>query len=223
MSNIVALQCPNCGGFLDKGQMKCEYCGTESILTADGSSLRFRAENACPKCGAINERSSWFCPSCSIILTKDVEVLRDLQKRVRFLLKEALEMVPSWMRQKLEADEFIYFMFTIKGKDDFYLITSKRFVKNKKGTVVEVPLSEIVLVSDTYTIGGPRKFLASPTERTYEFSIKTYNGEIKFSECLEMVNQPLVVTLWNAIRTSVNNYSYRKKDVRELILGLQLG
>jgi hypothetical protein len=56
----------------------------------------------------------------------------------------------------------------------------------------------------------------------YEFSIKTYNGIVKFSECLEMVNEPSVVTLMNATRTAVDNYSHRKKDVRELILGLEL-
>ena len=181
MSQIVALKCPNCGGLVARNEMKCEYCGAELIALSDGSSFGLKNQSACPQCGEKIEASSWFCPNCSTILIKDIEVLRRLQKKVRFLTEgtkqEFLKKVPSSFAKGLEADEFFYMTLSREQGDNFFGVTNKRIIKFKDGEYTEIPLSDVVGV---YPIraktGAFIPFVPIPPKVTLEFEVSTFNG-----------------------------------------------
>jgi predicted RNA-binding Zn-ribbon protein involved in translation (DUF1610 family) len=217
MARVVALRCPNCGAFLERGQMKCQYCGAELILLPDGSSFRFRSEMVCPNCGAINERSSWFCVSCNTILTKDVEMLKELQRKIRFEQERAKTFMPLWMREKIGPDEYIYFVFKIK-EDDFYAVTDKRLIKNKHGRYEEASLSEVVGISPIQTRAEPGVFAPKVTGF---FEVNTFHGTIIF-DGFSVQDAQYCGIFHSWVNIALNNHNTRKKDVRALILKLPL-
>lgn len=167
MAHITALRCPN--------------CGAELVLLPDGSSFRFRAETVCSKCGAINEKSSWFCVNCNTILTKDIDMLKELQKKIRFERERAISYMPSWMREKIEPDEFIYFVFKMGG-NDFHAVTDKRIIKSRHGKHEESSLKEVVSIGPPQVKTGFGIFVPSVTS----FLRLTHFMEPLFSTDLEL-------------------------------------
>jgi RNA polymerase subunit RPABC4/transcription elongation factor Spt4 len=214
MSGLVALKCPNCGSFLERGQMKCQYCGAELVLLPDGSSLRFRGERTCPNCGATNEFSSWFCTNCGAVLTEDTDMLREFQSKIKFEQERTKSFLPSWMNEKIEPNEYIYFsLYWTKGGNNFYIITDKRIIKSKDGSYVDIPLSEVVGIGDPKVKVG--FFLPSTS-----FEVNTFQGTIVFDFGDDAAN---CGKLCGIMRKAVANYNCRKKDVKALILSLDLG
>lgn len=221
MTQVIALKCPNCGAPLKRGQMNCEFCGAGLVLLPDGSSYRFRDESVCPNCGAIREKSSWFCVSCNTIFTNDTEMLTELQRKIRFVQDRAKEGLPSWMRKKLEPNEFIYLVVTVNG-DNFYAVTDKRVIKNKNRKYEEHPLSEVVSVGDPET-GWPKGFFDffTLTPPTSHFEVNTFKGSMVFDE-FGIGDQGTCFNLWINVHKALTNHNHRKKDYRSLILQLPL-
>jgi hypothetical protein len=218
MAHIAVLKCPNCGALLERGQTKCQYCGAELVLLPDGSSFRFRSETVCPKCGAINEKSSWFCVSCNTILTKDIDMLRELREKIKFEQERTISSyMPSWMREKIEPDEFVYFVFKMGG-DDFYAVTDKRIIKSRHGKYEESSLKEVVSVGPPRVKTGFGIFAPSVTSF---FEVNTFHGTIIF-DGFSVQDAQFCGTLNAWIKIAVENYNTRKKDVRALILKLPL-
>jgi hypothetical protein len=214
---MVVLRCPNCGALLDRGQMKCQYCGAELILLPDGSSFRFRSETVCPKCGTINEKSSWFCVGCNTILTKDVEMLKELQRKIRFERERAVSYMPSWMREKIEPDEYVYFVFKMRD-NDFYAVTDKRIIKSKHGKYEEAPLSEVVSIGPPQVKTGFGFFTPSVTSF---FEVNTFHGTVVF-DGFGVQDAQFCGTLNAWVKIALENHNTRKKDARALILKLPL-
>lgn len=214
MAHIIVLRCPNCGASIEKGQMKCQYCGAELVLLQDGSSFKFRSETTCPKCGAINEKSSWFCLSCNEILTKDVDMLRELQKKIKFEQERIKSgYMSSQMREKLEPDEFIYSLVNFKNSDNIYIITDKRIIKNKNGKYEEALLSEVVSFGPLQTKGL--------FNSTMFFDVNTFHGTMIFNG-FDIFNATNCGTFYGWVKRAINNHNARKKDTGALILKLTL-
>jgi len=199
---VIVLRCPNCGALIKREKNKCEYCGAELILTSGGS-FSFRFQSVCPSCGNINEKSSWFCVNCKKILTTDIDMLKELQKK-EFLMRLKIKYsIPFWMMEKLEDDEFVYHVFSsrIKGEDEFYVVTDKRIMKRYE----EVPLGEALSVSKP-------KFGSS-------FEVSTLDKDIVFE-----FDNALDCELFRAnVKAAIENHDLKKKDIRVLLSQLQLG
>jgi hypothetical protein len=129
--------------------MKCEYCGTEVILAQDGFSLSIRKQGVCPKCGNPVGEDAWFC-RCGQVLAKDVEHLKQIQKKYLFNQEKLRNLMPE-IRGKIEPDEFIYYLFYYKGLlgNKYFVATDKRLITfDKWGQYWESLLNDIVSVSN---------------------------------------------------------------------------
>jgi len=202
--------------------MKCQYCGSESILLPDGSSVKFRSEVMCPKCGAVNDKSSWFCTSCSTVLTSDSNVLKELKKKIAFIQEDTRNSVPPWLKQKLLPDELIYFFYSLK-KGDFYLVTNRRMLKCTKSTFREARLCDVVSVGDVHI--DPGLSILSGYMYLARFNVQTFQGDVIFETSISVVAPSQVgdfKTLHSWATQALQNYNQRKKDIRELILRLKL-
>jgi uncharacterized OB-fold protein len=218
MAHLIVLKCPNCGSLLEKGQSKCSYCGAELILLPDQSMYKFRNEAMCPKCGAVNEKSSWFCVSCSTVLTQDVEMLRELQKKHAFAQERAKGFMPDWMIQELEPQEYIYFVVKLRGEDDFYAVTDKRIIKSKDGEFQEARLSEAVSVGQAQ-VRTRQGFFDTSVEGVFE--VDTFHGSIVFDGFGVHGGKDCgIFRAW--VQRALENHNLRKKDARALLLNLSL-
>jgi len=123
----------------------------------------------------------------------------------------------SWMREKIEPDEFVYFVFKMGG-DDFYAVTDKRIIKSRHGKYEESSLKEVV------SVGPPRvktEFGIFAPSVTSFFEVNTFHGTIIF-DGFSVQDAQFCGTLNAWIKIAVENYNTRKKDGRALILKLPL-
>lgn len=215
MAKVIALRCPNCGGYISREQNKCNYCGADVIISTDGSCFSLRSQSKCPKCGAVNEASSWFCANCGTILTRDVDMLKELQKKIRFEQKRTESCMAPSMKEKLEPDEFIYYVFYwTKGGDRFYAITDKRIIKSRAGKYEEAPLSEVV------SIGDPQVKTGFFSVSSF-FEVNTFNKTMVF-DGFGVGDAAHCGKLCGTMRIALENHNLRKKDIRAVILSLNL-
>jgi predicted RNA-binding Zn-ribbon protein involved in translation (DUF1610 family) len=227
MAQIISLKCPNCGGLAERNQMKCQYCGAELIILADGSSFAFKNQLSCPQCGARIEASSWFCPCCNKILTQNVEMLRRLQKKIKFSneenKKELLRKVPSDCMKPLEPDEYFYCSLSKEQGENYFGITNKRLIKFKDGNYLEIPLSEIVSVyplSAKANTSVVNLFLPIPSKITLQFEVATYQGVQKIDG---IQGTPAYCGMfWASVALALTNYEQGKTDIRHVIMNLPL-
>ena len=216
MSKVVALKCPNCGAVLNRDQLTCQYCGAESILLSDGLTLKFKGEITCPKCGSINEKSSWFCTSCHTILTKDIEMVKEMQRKSRFEEDRIKQSLPPETRDRIDPDEFIYFNFELRN--GAYTITDKRLIKNRNGVYQEAKLSEITSVGQPQVKRGLGVFVSNIT---LYFVVNTSDGTIVLGD-FNRLDAKSCGTFYAWVLRAVQNHNLQKKDARAVLLNLKL-
>ena len=216
MSKAVALKCPNCRAALNKDQLTCQYCGAESRLLPDGSTLKFKGEITCPKCRSINEKSSWFCPSCHTILTKEIEMLKETQRKNRLEEDKIKQTLPPQTRDRLDPDEFIYFIFELDN--GAYTITDKRLIKNRNGVYQEAKLSEITSVGQPQVKKGLGVFVSNIT---LYFVVNTLEGTIVLGD-FNRSDAKSCGTFYAWVLRAIQNHNLQKKDARAVLLNLKL-
>jgi len=209
---IVPIKCPNCGAMVSRETMKCQYCGASLILAEDGSSLLSRKRVICPKCGSAMADGSWFCTACGEILTKDVDHLKQIQRKMRFQQESLKNDLPE-IYDKIEPDEFIYFSFRFKGllANKYFVVSDKKLIKYElHGQYWDAPWSEIV------GIEGPRFESYGSWGYKNSLVVQTFSGPVTFdfgeSNCLQFHR----VTL-----QALNDYTLQRKDIRALICSLK--
>ena len=156
---------------MPSGKMKCEYCGADLFLAPDGRSYRFRSEVMCPKCGALTEASAWFCPKCETVLTKDIGRVKEHQNRIKVDQENARKALPSWIREKLENDEYVYSVFTFKNMGDFYAATNKRVIKSLDKKYYQATYGEITLIGRV-----EQRLRGGLGQYEHAFDVDTING-----------------------------------------------
>src|SRR5438876_7366724 len=107
MAQLIALNCPNCGGAVSRDTLKCEYCGAELILAASGFAIR--GSTTCFNCGGLVGQGSWFCPKCLAVLAKDEHPLKETQKRVIFQQERLRKLMPIEIASQVEPHEFVHY------------------------------------------------------------------------------------------------------------------
>jgi ribosomal protein S27AE len=210
---VVPLKCPNCGAMVSRETMKCQYCGASLILTEDGSTLLSRKRIVCPKCGSTMAEGSWFCRVCGEIITKDVNHLKQIQKKIRFQQESSRNDIPE-ICDKIEPDEFICFLFRYKGllANKYFVATDKKLIKYELfGQYWEAPWSEVV------SIGNP-EFESFPSLGTHRnsFKVQTFNETVTFD-----FGENSCWQFHTAVHQALNDYTLQKKDIRALICSLK--
>jgi hypothetical protein len=203
----IPLKCPNCGAMVSRETMKCQYCGAGLILTENGSALLSRKRIACPKCGNPVAEGSWFCVVCGEIVTKDVNHLKQIQKKIRFQQESMKNDMPE-IRDKIEPDEFVYWLFVYKGllANKYFVVTDKRLVKYELfGEYWKAPWSEVVSIGNPQFDGYSNKFV-----------VKTFEGAVTFD-----FGESSCWNFHNAVHRALNDYTNQTKDIRALICSLK--
>lgn len=204
---LIPLKCPNCGAMVPRETMKCQYCGADLILAQDGSTLLPRKQNVCPKCGNSMANGSWFCVMCGEVITKDVNHLKQIQKKLRFQQESLKKDMPEIL-DKIEPNEFIYFLFYYKGflANKYFIITDKKLMKFELyGQYWEAPLSEIVSIGNPEFDGYRNKF-----------TVQTFNETVPFD-----FGENSCWDFHRAVHQALNDYNLQKKDIRALICSLK--
>jgi hypothetical protein len=224
-SKIMVLNCPNCGALVSRETMKCEYCGADLIITADGG-LASRGMMSCPKCGFSIPKGSWLCINCGEVVTKDVEALKELQRKVRFEQHIKRKGLPSTIREILKPDEYIYSSILQEGfwsakPDRIYVVTDRRLIKLEKEKYTEIPWSKIMSVGE---IEHKTEFFSSPR---YEFIVHTLGGDVKFNYYIYSRQDTLASIDWTRFHSDVinvlENHNLRRKDLKAQICFLPFG
>ncbi|MGD0160770.1 MAG: hypothetical protein ABSB89_10810 [Candidatus Bathyarchaeia archaeon] len=155
---------------------------------------------------------SWFCTACGEIVTKDVEHLKQIQRKMRFQ-QESLKNELSEIDDKIEPDEFIYFSFRFKGllANKYFVVTDKKLIKYELyGQYWEALWSEVV------GIEGPRFESYGSFGYKNSLVVQTFNGPVTFdfgeSNCSQF--------LW-ATRKALDDYTIQRKDIRAVICSLK--
>ena len=220
----MALNCPHCGALVSRETMKCEYCGADLIITADGS-LASRGMTGCPKCGLSIPKGSWLCTSCGEVVTKDVEALKELQRKVRFEQHIKRRGLPSTIRETLNPDEYVYSSilqeaFWSATPSRIYVATDRRLIKLDEGEYKEIPWSNVVSV-------GEIEYKTGFFSYRYEFIVHTLKGDVKFSYYIYSQRDTIASIDWGRFHNDVNNvlenHNLRKKDLKAQVCFLPLG
>ena len=101
MTQIKALNCPQCGGSIPDTSQSCDFCGSKVVLTDDKTRF-ILAGIICPKCSWENKQESKFCgscghslsiqcPSCSEDIGLDTDYCHNCGTNVEAKLKELLQ------------------------------------------------------------------------------------------------------------------------------------
>lgn len=221
----MVLNCPNCGALVSRETMKCEYCGADLIIAADGT-FASRGMMSCPKCGFSIPKGSWLCINCGEVVTKDVGALKELQRKVRFEQYIKRKGLPSTIREILKPDEYAYSSILQEGfwstsPNRVYVVTDRRLIKLEEEEHTEIPLSNIMSVGE---IEYKTEFFSFPR---YEFIVHTLRGNVKFSYYIYSRQDTLTSVDWGRFHNDViyvlENYNLRKKDLKAQVCFLPLG
>jgi hypothetical protein len=189
--------------------MKCQYCGAGVMLAQDGSTPLPRKQIVCPKCDNSIVDGAWFCAMCGELVTKEVDHLKQIQKKLIFQ-QESLRKEMSEIRDKIESNEFIYFLFYFKGflANKYFVVTDKKLMKFELyGTYWEASLSDIVSIGNPEFNGNRNKFI-----------VQTFNETVSFD-----FGQDTCWDFHRAVHQALNDYTIQKKDVRAMICSLKTG
>ena len=207
------LKCPNCGALMSTHTTRCEYCGAYIYFQNDTFALHNLIK--CHTCGASVGEGSLLCVGCGTILATsptDIESLKEIQKRITFIQKNLKEKLPSLMREKLNEDEYIYFIELAKYVDT--IVTDRRimrFTRESKGNPVDkledIPYSEVVSVGNVETVPLPPF-----SEMGWKFvDLVTFSGSLKF------VIVSNGAEFQRAVQVALDNHVHKRKDINAII------
>jgi hypothetical protein len=146
---------------------------------------------------------------CGELVTKEVDHLKQIQKKLIFQ-QESLRKEMSEIRDKIESNEFIYFLFYFKGflANKYFVVTDKKLMKFELyGTYWEASLSDIVSIGNPEFNGNRNKFI-----------VQTFNETVSFD-----FGQDTCWDFHRAVHQALNDYTIQKKDVRAMICSLKTG
>lgn len=205
---IVELKCPNCGAPVPRATLRCKYCGANLVLVLDGA-LKIRGAKICPKCGTQQAEGSWLCINCGFVLTEDIAPLKELQRKIRFDQERTIKLLPKDLQDKIEIDEFIHYAFKRPALlPGFYIVSEKKLIKYEKG-LFRSDYKEIQW-SDVVTVSEPEISIDM-----YAVTAGTFHGDVIFLFMPEDLRK--AVRFYEACHEALNNYTFKKRDVRALI------
>ena len=121
--------------------------------------------------------------------------------KIIFERNRCISHLPRWKREKIEQDEYIFYIIWFEdNEDNFYMITDKFLSKNRDGENVEVPWARIVSFDEPKVAG-----LFLKNEDRYYFDIITYDGKITV-EVYETTST-LIDDFHHSLTDAVNDYS----------------
>lgn len=209
MAKIMALKCPSCAANISLNTKKCEYCGTELVISPDRTALIFASLEKCPKCGNANPRGQWFCIGCEALISVDDRFL-ERQKRERFLQNQYRELLPKDLLEKLDTNEYIHYLYYSANRL-YYVVTEKRLVvwtyspagllSQEKKDFWELKHSDIAYANDPQHQSGLG---------IHSMEIGTYSKERKILHFFDSSGS------WNfnrGLKEAYLNYLNRKRDI----------
>jgi ribosomal protein L37AE/L43A len=207
--------------------MNCEYCGASLSLTPDKTTLVPQQTSNCPKCANPVASGAWFCPKCGEVLTKDVEHLKQIQKKVLFIQEDIKKQYPEAC-SLLEPNEFIYFLFHKSG-----LLTNKYYVATDKRLLVltvrkEFQLSQTstyessqALLSEIVTIGKPY-FTGVRAPFNHLFKVQSFKETLMLDFGSDRTSQPNAWNFYQTLNKAVSDYTLQKRDIRAILCSLKV-
>ena len=144
---LEALKCPNCGATVSRDSMNCAYCGAGITIAQDGLHFLPHKQAACPKCGNTIVEDAWFCVNCGQVTTKDVQHLKQVQKKIVFE-QSCLKEVLAEINGRLEPNEFVYYVINSDYSKDCVAVTDKKLINYQHKRYWNALLSEIVAVRE---------------------------------------------------------------------------
>ena len=204
---FLALKCPNCGAIISRNNLKCQYCGAELIIAQDGLTFIPRKQQNCPKCSTPQADGAWFCLNCGEILAKDIEHVKNLQKKIQFT-QEDIRAKLAQFSDKIEPNEFFYHLLYHNGffSNKYYAVSDKKLIKFDYNNYWQAPLSEIV------GVGSPQHdgYNSTLTIQTFKETVK-----LDFGDSMDY-------DFYNALYRALDNYTLQKKDIYALIYSLRI-
>jgi predicted nucleic acid-binding Zn ribbon protein len=225
---LMVLRCPNCGASIPRETVKCEYCGASLILAPEGTTLLPWKQVACPKCGNTVPVDAWFCAKCGEILTKDIEHLQQIQRKLVFSQENIRKIVlisdkhekPVLLGDKLEQTEFVHYWSQNRGifTHKYYFVTEKKlaYFETHKKTYWQV------LMSDILSIGKPYFTTNYNAPSNHFFNVQTFNGSITLEFGSGSVSQSDAWAFYRALNKALSDYTLQKRDIRAIICSLKL-
>jgi hypothetical protein len=142
-------------------------------------------------------------------------MLKERQNKLKFERNNQInKYMAPWMNDRIQPDEFIYFVYKLKGKENFYAVTDKKFVKNMDKKYIEAPLSEVTSINNATV---KKSFLSISTF----FIVNTLKGQIVF-DGFSVGEAANCGTLIATMRKALANHNSREKDERAIIISLNL-
>jgi len=146
----IGLKCPNCGASISSSIERCSYCGTHLMFR--DNVLTPTSMHECPNCRASIGSGSFICCSCGRVITsepKELNILRGEQKRIQFFHNERLNSTPLEIRQKLQPDEYLYYVVEAKEgvgvkhtvSRQHFAVTDKRILVSKGAGIFSKPVA----------------------------------------------------------------------------------
>jgi predicted nucleic acid-binding Zn ribbon protein len=214
---LTVLKCPNCGALIPRESLNCEYCGAILSLTPDKTTLLPQKTNNCPKCANPVASGAWFCAKCGEVLTKDVEHLKQIQKKVLFVQEDIKRKYPE-TSSLLEPNEFIYFLFHNKG-----LLTNKYYVATDKRLLVfnvRKKESGQALLSEIVTIGKP--YFTGSAPFTHWFKVQSFKETFALDFGHDRASLSNTLQFHRALQKALDDYTLQKRDIRAILCSLKI-
>lgn len=224
---LVALKCPNCGALIPRETLNCEYCGASLSLTPDKTALVPQTTSNCPKCANPVTSGAWFCPECGEVLIKDVQHLREIQRKFAFTQENLRKTVlisnkhlkTLLLGDKLEETEFVYYLFHNKGifTNKYYFVTDKKLasVDAHKNLYWQAAMSEIITVGKPYFVGTRAPF-------THWLKVQSFKETFAFDFGSSRTSQASAWNFYRALNKAMSDYTLQKRDIRAILWSLKI-
>jgi predicted RNA-binding Zn-ribbon protein involved in translation (DUF1610 family) len=217
MAKITALKCPSCSANISLNTKKCEYCGTELVISPDRTALILAGQEDCPKCKYANPKGQWFCSQCGAVVSTDVRII-ERQKREKFLQNQAREELPKDLLDKLDPNEYLHHYYYSKDRF-YYVITDKKLVawfhspkilfSKEKKDLWELKYGDIAYIND------PQSRRDFNDNIAYNLEIGTYSKEKKILDFGR--DSSAIWNFKNELRNAYSNHLDHRTDINARI------